>query len=119
MSQIWDIKALKAARFHPKARTIIQEFPEEVRRELGKAIFDLQKGAKLGMPLSRTMASVGPGVEELRLKDRTGAYRVFYLARLADEVLVFHAFTKKTEKTPKNELDVGKKRLKELLDEKE
>ena len=50
-------------------RTVLQEFPEEVRRELGKAIFDLQKGEKLGMPLSRTMASVGPGVEELRLKD--------------------------------------------------
>lgn len=43
---------------------------------------------------------------------------MFYLARLADEVLVFHAFVKKTEKTPKNEIDAGKKRLKELLDEK-
>ena len=65
------------------------------------------------------MPSVGTGVEELRIKDRSGAYRVFYLARLADEVLVIHAFTKKTEKTPKTEIDLGKKRLKELLDEKE
>jgi phage-related protein len=59
MSQIWDIEKVKPARFHPKARTAIQEFPEEVRRELGKAIFDLQKGEKIGMPLSRNMASVG------------------------------------------------------------
>ena len=119
MSQIWDYMNVKPARFHPRARTAIQDFPEEVRRELGKVIFDLQKGAKLGMPLSRTMPSVGTGVEELRLKDRSGAYRVFYLARLVDEVLVFHAFTKKTQKTPKSELDLGKKRLKELLDEKD
>jgi phage-related protein len=56
------------------------------------------------------MPSVAPGVEELRIKDRTGAYRVFYLARLANEVLVFHAFTKKTEKTPKHEIDIGKER---------
>ena len=61
MSQMWDIKGAKAVRFHPRVRTVIQEFPEEVRRELGKAIFDLQKGAKLGMPLSRAMAREGLG----------------------------------------------------------
>lgn len=110
---------MKAARFHPKARATIQGFSEETRRELGKAIFDLQKGSKLGMPLSRVMPSVAPGAEELRVKDRKGSYRVFYLARLANEVLVFHAFTKKTEKTPKHEIETGKKRLKELFDEKE
>ena len=51
-----------------------------MRRGFGKAIFDLQKGQKLSMPLSRTMASVDVGVEELRIKDRSGAYRVFYYA---------------------------------------
>ncbi len=109
---------MKPARFHRTARSVIREFPEEIRRELGKAIFDLQKGEKLGMPLSPTMPSVGAGVEELRRKDRSGAYRVFCLARFADEVLVFHAFTKKTARTPHHEIDTGKKRLKELLDEK-
>ena len=67
--------------FHPKARDAIREFPEDVRRELGKAIFDLQKGEKLSMPLSRPMASVAAGVEELRVRDRSGAYRVFYYAK--------------------------------------
>ena len=60
---------MKFAKFHPKARDAIREFPEDVRRGLGKAIFDLQKGEKLSMPLSRTMTSVATGVEELRLKD--------------------------------------------------
>ena len=108
---------MKPAVFHPKARAAIQEFPEEVRRELGKAIFDLQKGEKLGMPLSKPMSSVGVGAEELRLKDRSGIYRVFYYARFTDRVLVFHAFTKKTQQTPRHEIDLGKKRLKELKDE--
>jgi phage-related protein len=69
---------VKSAVFHPKARDAIREFPEDVRRLLGRAIFDLQKGEKLSMPLSRTMASVAAGVEELRVKDRSGIYRVFY-----------------------------------------
>jgi phage-related protein len=37
---------MKLAVFHPKARDAIQAFPEEVRREFGKVIFDLQKGEK-------------------------------------------------------------------------
>lgn len=108
---------MKVAVFHPKARETIQEFPQEVRRELGKAIFDLQKGEKIGMPLSKPMSSVYKGVEELRLKDRAGIYRVFYYTRVADSILVFHAFIKKTQKTPQNEIKLGEKRLKELLNE--
>ena len=108
---------MKPAVFHPKARDAIREFPEEVRRELGKIIFDLQKGEKLSMPLSRLMSSVAPGVAELRVRDRSGAYRVFYYTRLADFVLVFHAFAKKTQKTPLPESALAQKRLKEMLDE--
>jgi phage-related protein len=109
---------VKPAVFHLKARDAIRDFPENVRREFGKVIFDLQKGSVLSMPLSRAMPSVAPGVEELRVIDRSGAYRVFYYARLADSVLIFHAFTKKTQKTPKQEIALARKRLKEMLDEK-
>ena len=109
---------MKLALFHPKARDAIREFPEDVRREFGKVIFDLQKGEKLSMPLSRPMSSVATGVEELRVKDRSGAYRVFYYARLAYSVLIFHAFAKKTQKTPPHEIALALKRLKEMLDEK-
>ena len=63
---------MKAALFHPKARDAIRAFPEDVRREFGKVIFDLQKGEKLSMPSSRPMASVAGGAEELRVRDRSG-----------------------------------------------
>ena len=110
---------MKPAVFHPKARVAIRAFPEDVRRELGKIIFDLQKGEKLSMPLSRPMPSVAAGVEELRVKDRSGAYRVFYYAKLADSVLIFHAFAKKTQKTPLHEIALARNRLREMLDEKD
>jgi len=106
---------MKPALFHPKAREILRGFPEDVRRELGKIIFDLQKGAKLSMPLSKAIPAVGPGVEELRIKDRTGAFRVFNFSRKADAVLVFHAFQKKAQKTPQKEIETGKQRLQEML----
>ena len=70
------------------------------------------------MPLSRRMSSVAVGVSELRIRDRSGIYRVFYYTKLADSVLIFHAFAKKTQKTPQHEIVLARERLKEMLDEK-
>ena len=108
---------MKAAIFHPSARAAIRLFPVEVRRELGKAIFDPQKGELLSMPLSRGRASIARGAAELRIRDRSGNFRVLYYTRSARGILVFHAFVKKTQTTPKSEMELGKRRLKELLDE--
>lgn len=106
---------MKPALFHPKARAVLRNFPDDVRREFGKAIFDLQKGAKFSMPMSRPMPTVAPGVEELRVKDRSGAYRVFYFSRVRGLLLIFHAFQKKTAKTSLQEIELARKRLKEML----
>ena len=45
----------------------------------------------------KPMPSIGRGVQEIRLWDETGTYRVIYTARLANVVYVLHAFQKKTE----------------------
>lgn len=108
---------MKAAVFHAAARATIQLFPMEIRKELGKAIYDLQVGESLSFPLSRTMSSIAPGVSEIRLRDRSGIYRVFYYLRSRLGILVFHAFVKKTQKTPQHETELARKRLKEVLDE--
>ena len=63
------------------------------------------------------MPSIKAGAAELRIRDRSGIYRAFYYTRSARGILVFHAFTKKTQATPTHELNLGKKRLKELLHE--
>jgi phage-related protein len=106
---------VKPAIFHPAARETIRSFPAEVKKELGKAVYDLQRGETLSMPLSRPMTSIAPGAAELRIRDRAGIYRVFYYVKSARGVLVFHAFVKKGRATPLRELGIGRKRLKELL----
>jgi phage-related protein len=108
---------VKAAIFHPAAIAAIRLFPEGVRKDLGKAIFDLQRGEILSMPLSRPMPSVGPGVEELRIRDRSGIYRAFYYAKLARGLLILHAFVKKSSATARRDLDLGKRRYQEWLHE--
>jgi phage-related protein len=106
---------VRAALFHPAARAAIRLFPVEVRRELGKAIFDLQNGEMLGMPLARAMPILGPGAAKLRIRDRDGSYRAFHYTHSLRGILIFHAFVKKSRATPSHELDLGRKRLKEML----
>jgi len=62
------------------------------------------------------MPTVASGVSELRVKGEDGIFRVFYFTATARGVLVFHAFAKKTQRTPPLEIELAKKRLKELLD---
>jgi phage-related protein len=69
MSQIWDNRWVKVAKFHPAARDALRTFPQAARRAFGKAIYDLQHGHSLSMPLSRAMPALGAGVAELRVKD--------------------------------------------------
>ncbi len=61
------------------------------------------------------MPVVGEGVKELRIRDRTGIYRVIYLAKLMDAVHVLHCFQKKTQQTSEKDTRVAHKRYQELM----
>ncbi len=63
------------------------------------------------------MPSIGPGVREIRLADPSGAFRIVYIAQLADAIYVLHCFQKKSQKTAQTDLRLATVRLKELLKE--
>lgn len=107
---------MKAIILHPRAREAIRGFPQPVRSRLGQHLFLLQMGEQLGMPYSRPMRSVASGVSEVRVRGEDGIYRAFYYTAHAEGIIVFHAFMKKTQQTPDSEIDLGRKRLKEILD---
>jgi phage-related protein len=68
-------------------------------------------GPDLGMPHTRAM---GQGLFELRLKAAEGIARVFYCAVIDRKIVMLHQFVKKTEKTPARELELARRRMKEL-----
>ena len=107
---------MKSIKFYPKAIEFIREQSTAIRQEIGEVLRDVQKGLSPGMPRSRPMPDVAPGVHELRVKDERSAARVFYFVKLADAIVVFHGFQKQTQKTPAHELEAGSKRLREVLD---
>ena len=61
------------------------------------------------------MPNVAPGVHELRFKDNSGNYRVFYYVKFKDTLMVFHFFKKKTQRTPDKEIRIAKERLESMI----
>ena len=72
-------------------------------------------GPNLGMPHTRPM---GKGLFELRLKAAEGIARVFYCVLVGRRIVMLHQFIKKSEKTPRKELDIARTRMKEVTDAK-
>lgn len=105
---------MKAVEFLGDSLKEIREFPEEARRDAGFQIDRLQRGMN---PLdSKPMPSIGRGVEEIRLWDEAGTFRVIYTARLAGAVYVLHAFQKKTQTTAQRDIDKAKARFTALVE---
>ncbi len=60
---------------------------------------------------------IGDKLFELRAKDPEGIYRVLYFAAAERRFIMLHGFTKKTQKTPRKEIEIALKRKKEFLNE--
>lgn len=93
----------------------LKDFPDTARREAGHQLDQVQHG--LEPDDWKPMATVGAGVQEIRIRDATGAFRVIYVAKFSDAVYVLHCFQKKTQKTSKRDLDVAQGRYKDLVKE--
>jgi phage-related protein len=59
----------------------------------------------------KPMGSIGKGVEEIRMADHSGAYRVIYCARRAEAVYALHAFQKKTQTTSRRDIEITRRRF--------
>ena len=104
---------LKPVEFLGSALNDLRDFPLSARREAGYQIDKVQHGEE---PDNwKPMKSIGVGVQEIRVQDETGAFRVIYIARLKDAVYVLHCFQKKTQKTSAQDLVLASKRYNELM----
>lgn len=68
-------------------------------------------GPYLGMPHTRPM---GDGLFEIRAKGKEGIGRIFYCVLRGKRIIVLHSLVKKTQRTPTREIEIARKRMKEL-----
>ena len=97
------------------SRKDLKKFPKGVRQTVGQALFDAQTGSK--HPDAKPLKGFsGAGVLEVVEDDEGSTYRAVYTVKFAGVVYVLHAFQKKSKKgskTPAEEIEKVKARLKE------
>lgn len=100
-------------RFLGDSHKALCDFPRDARQNAGRQLLKVQRG---DLPDDfKPMSDVGNGVEEIRVWDESGTFRVMYVARFADAVYVLHAFQKKTQATLKRDKEIAKLRFKQLM----
>lgn len=91
----------------------LRAFPDDAKQDAGYQLDKVQHGQQPDD--FKSMPSIGKGVEELRIWDEHGTFRVIYLARLPDAVYVLHAFQKKTQATAPKDINLATKRYNDLM----
>jgi phage-related protein len=107
--------SLKEVKFRGDSLDELRRFPESARREAGHQLDFVQRGQN---PDDwKPMNTVGAGVREIRVRDEHGIFRVLYVAKLDEVIYVLHCFQKKAQKTSGIDIELARKRYRELLRE--
>jgi len=94
---------MKPVQFLGDSLKNLRDFPSDARQDAGRQLDKVQRGKQADD--FKPMPSIGKGVEEIRIWDDAGTFRVIYTARLTDAVYVLHAFQKKTQATSKRDIE--------------
>ena len=92
-------------------REWILEFESEDRQAIGQDIQKIEFGWPIGMPYCRPL---GRGLWEVRSNISSGRIARTLFCIRDGEMVLLHAFVKKTQKTPPQEVDLAHSRMKEL-----
>lgn len=105
----------KPVEFRGDSLDALREFPESARREAGFQIDKVQQGQE---PDDwKSIKTIGAGVKEIRIRDEAGAFRVVYVAKLANTNCVLHCFQKKTQTTSQKDIQLARKHYADLMRE--
>jgi phage-related protein len=97
---------MKPVHFVGTARDDLRELPEPVQESAGFQLFKIQQGKEADD--WKPMPTVGSGVQEITVRDASGAYRIFYVAKFEEAVYVLHVFEKRSQKTARTDLELGR-----------
>ena len=104
---------MKPIQFLGDSLRCLRDFPDDARQDAGYQLDKVQRGEQPDD--FKPMPAIGKGVEEVRVWDDSGTYRVIYTARFADAVYVLHAFQKKTQTTSRKDIDLARERYTQLM----
>ncbi|MCB1154834.1 type II toxin-antitoxin system RelE/ParE family toxin [bacterium] len=87
----------------------------KVREKIVAAIVRLEALGPTAGPHTKKIVTE-QNLFELRISHQQGISRIIYFTLTSSHLVLLHAFTKKTQKTPRREIEVAKRRMKEHLE---
>lgn len=101
----------------PSGRSPIEDFIKALPKADQARFFEIIIGLEdYGLNYSRVQIKPLQGkIWEIKFRAKGGAYRILYVFVATDEMVLLHAFKKKTQKVPQKEVNLAEKRLKEVL----
>ena len=103
---------IRTVRWVGDSRERLQEFPAQVRKDIGHALYLVQTGQT--PPSAKPMRGIESGVFEIVDDYDTDTYRAVYTVKVGHSLYILHAFMKKSTRgirTPKREIDLIRRRL--------
>jgi phage-related protein len=104
---------MKPVKFLGDSLKCLRDFPSDARQDAGRQLDLVQRGKQAND--CKPMPTIAKGVEEIRVWDEAGTFRVIYTARLAAAIYILPAFQKKTQTTAKRDIDTAKVRFAQLM----
>jgi phage-related protein len=102
---------MKTLKFIGSSQDDLRDFPLEARREAGFQLHSVQNG--LDPKDWKQLDTVGSGAKEIRIHIQ-GEWRIVYVAKFYDAIYVLHAFRKKSRKTSRKDIELARKRYKQI-----
>ena len=99
--------------YNDKVMHSINKWPSNIRAKFAWVLELLKKDGpnKLGMP---HIKQLGNGLSEIRVKSNEGIARAIFCVLEEKLIIILNEFIKKTQKTPPRELEIARKRFKEV-----
>lgn len=110
---ILSVKFFRTANGKEPVREWLKSLAPDIRKTIGEDIKTVQFGWPVGMPIVRKLE---PDLWEVRTSIKDGIVRVLFT--LSDnKMILLHGFIKKSQKTPKNDLNTARRRLGQVQQE--
>ena len=111
----WTIDFYRDTEGNVPVEGFLVSLPEKDRARIAWTINLLEEyGLQLGLPYVKHLRGK---LWELRIRAGRSAYRIIYFAYVGQRFILLHGFLKKTQKTPRRELEIAERRMSDFLTE--
>ncbi len=99
-------------------KEVVKDFINKLQKKDRQKIFDCLDDIEEKENFDKVKGTVFRQIDgklwEIKIKTSAGGYRIFYTMLTSELMVLLHAYKKQSQKAPQKELDIARKRMKEV-----